>query len=134
MISDIIPEGLRLSNDLRDYFSDRARSSSCRYPPKRPTSARKKTRQRYNSEHVISALKKLGFDDFIDEYEKMEIEKDVAKDKRIEKKKKKTWACLLKRQWLCRRRCSPRRKRGWLSISLTSREYISRYIVLYVIK
>ena len=88
MISDIIPEGLRLSNDLR---ISRSCTEFVLSISSEATDIRtKENKTTITPEHVISALKKLGFDDFIDECTKeMEIEKDVAKDKRIEKKKKK---------------------------------------------
>ena len=88
MISDSIPEGLRLSNDLR-FFSI-VHEIVLSISSEATDISTKENKTTITPEHVIAALKKLGFDDFIDECTKeMEIEKDVAKDKRIEKKKKK---------------------------------------------
>ena len=90
MISDIIPEGLRMSNDLRELFLESCTEFVLSISSEATDISTKENKTTITPEHVISALKKLGFDDFIDECTKeMEIEKDVAKDKRIEKKKKK---------------------------------------------
>ena len=89
MISDIIPEGLRLSNDLRDLLLESCTEFVLSISSEVTDISTKENKTTITPEHVIAALKKLGFDDFIDDCTKeMEIEKDVAKDKRIEKKKK----------------------------------------------
>ena len=64
MISDSIPEGLRLSNDLRDFL--RSCAINCLSISSEATDiSTKENKTTITPEHVIAALKKLGFDDFI---------------------------------------------------------------------
>ena len=67
MISDIIPEGLRLSNDLRDLLLESCTEFVLSISSEVTDISTKENKTTITPEHVIAALKKLGFDDFIDD-------------------------------------------------------------------
>ena len=90
MISDILPEGLRLSTDLRDLLVESCTEFVLSISSEANEISTKENKTTITPEYVIAALKSLGFDEFVDACTKeMQIEKDVQKTARVEKKKKK---------------------------------------------
>jgi down-regulator of transcription 1 len=90
MISDLTPQGIRISQDLRDLLCEGCTEFVLSISSEANDISTKENKTTITPEHVLRALKQLGFDEFIEQCTKeMEIEKDVQKVKRVDKKKKK---------------------------------------------